>query len=292
MKETELERAEREWDVVDASHRSVLKERWDKRASEWEEGLRNDEIRRVYYDKRIEATIGWLQSFGLFQGSCDIADVGCGPGRFVAEFAKKSRYVLGVDISPQMAEYGSAYSKELGLDNADFYTGDFSKLDIKSLGWQNRFDLAFSSITPAIRGKNGLDNLISMSRAWCFNSCFIYFYNELHDRILKDLFQLPPRREKTSHSYWFKQLFDLLWLRGYQPHVHYYTDHREESRSVDRRFAEDLTNYLLDEEASAENIESVLGYLEQNANENGKISFISECRYGWLLWNVNDRIGR
>lgn len=292
MIKQELLKAEQEWDTVNEGHRAELKERWDGRAFEWDEGLRNDELRRTQYVRRVEATILWLQNFGLFQGTGDIADIGCGPGRFVTEFAKRSHYVLGVDISPRMAECGMTYSKEAGIKNTDFYAGDFSELDIEALGWKKRFDLAFSSITPAIRGKNGLDNLMAISKAWCYNSCFVYFCNELHDQILHELFDLPPRREKTSHSYWFKQLFDLLWMRGYQPYIHYYKDHRDECRFVDRTFAESIARFLFDEEATAENTGRILRYLEKKADLNGNVSFVSECSYGWILWNVNDRIDR
>lgn len=292
-KETpELINIEQEWDAVDEGRRANRKDCWDRRASGWEEGLRSNEIRRRRYNDRISATMDWLKSFGLFLGDCDVADIGCGPGRFVAEFAEKSRYVLGVDISPRMIEYGNEYLKQRGFHNTELYTGDFTSLDIKALGWEKRFDLAFSSITPAIKGKSGVDNLIGISRAWCYNSCFVYFSNELHDKILTELFQMKPNREKTSHSYWFKQLFDLLWLRGYHPHVNYYKDHRDESVLAEWNSAEDLARYLLGEDAVDKKISIILRYLERNADQDGRVFFTSSCWFGWLLWNVNDRIAR
>ena len=33
----------------------------------------------------------------------------------------------------------------------------------------------------------------------------------------------------------------------------------------------------------------VLDYLEKHADGNGAVTEDSECRYGWLLWNVQDR---
>lgn len=288
----EVNRIEQEWDAPDEGRRDNRKECWDERAPGWEEGLRSDEIKRKRHDERTRATVEWLQSFGLLSGDQEIADIGCGPGRFVAEFAEKSKYVLGVDISPRMIEFGQEYLKQRGLMNAGFYAGDFTKLDIREMGWEKRFDLAFSSITPAIRGKKGLDNFIGISRAWCYNSCFVFFRNELHDKILTELFQKEPKREKTSHSYWFKQLFDLLWLRGYLPHVNYYKDHRYESLSAESDSAIELARYLLGEDALEENTDIILRYLDKNADQDGKVLFSSECWFGWLLWNVNDRIDR
>ncbi|MEN3004225.1 class I SAM-dependent methyltransferase [Dehalobacterium formicoaceticum] len=292
MTKVELAKAEHEWDKTDDTRKANRKRLWDLRANEWEEGLRCNEVKRKRNEERILASITWLEQFGLFQGDGNVADIGCGVGRFAAEFAKKSRYVLGVDISPRMTELGNAYAKEMGLLNTEFYTGDFTALDVAGLGWQNQFDLVFTSITPAIRGKSGLDNMIAISRAWCFNSCFIYFRNELYDQIMTELFQRPPFREKTSHSNWFKKLFDVLWFRGYQPFIHYFKEYRDENRYVDLSFAQNIAGLLLDEEGKDENAMRILRFLEQKADQNGEVSFNSECWYGWTLWNVNERICR
>ena len=288
----ELEQAEKDWSVLNPQHRAELKERWDGKATSWEQELRSNEEKRQHHENRILSTIDWLETFGLFRGDCDVTDIGCGPGRFVAEFAKKSRYAVGLDISPKMIEYGANYAREQGMDNAEFFVEDFASMDIVARGWEKRFDLAFSSITPAIRGKEGLENLMAISRKWCFNSCFVNFSNDLHKDIMNDLFQRRPKREKALHSQWFKQLFDLLWLRGYHPYVHYFKEHREECHTVDRVFAENNASFLLEENASKENIERIFEYLEAKADKDGKVSFASECWYGWLLWDVNDRIDR
>ncbi len=290
--EEALEKAEREWDVVNESHRNQLESRWNRLAEEWDEGLRFDQQRKLRCETRIAETINWLKTFGLFDGKCDVADIGCGPGRFVGEFAKQSEFVLGVDISSNMTQYGKKYTEELGLTNTKFYAGDFSILDIDSLGWSRQFDLVFSSITPAIRGKKGLNNLIQMSRGWCFNSCFVYYTDDLQNELIENLFQRPPRLEKTAHSYWFKQLFDLLWLRGYHPNVRYYKDHREDQREIDRRFVEKILDQILGEDVSEKDVEKTIDYLKSRTNRNGKIEYNSDCWFGWILWNVNDYMKR
>ena len=193
----ELEQAEKDWSVLNPQHRAELKERWDGKATSWEQELRSNEEKRQHHENRILSTIDWLETFGLFRGDCDVADIGCGPGRFVAEFAKKSRYAVGLDISPKMIEYGANYAREQRMDNAEFFVEDFASMDIVARGWEKRFDLAFSSITPAIRGKEGLENLMAISRKWCFNSCFVNFSNELHKDIMNDLFHAHLNGKKN-----------------------------------------------------------------------------------------------
>lgn len=267
-------------------------ETWDKRAGDWDKKYRREE-ERAQHESRVLDTAAWLRSHGLLGPDCDAADVGCGPGRFVAEFAKTARSVLGTDISPRMTAFGADYCKELGLQNTRFQPVNFPEADIVALGWEKKFDLVFSSITPAVSGLKGLDNLIAMSRAWCFNASFVYHVNDLHSRLMAELFGRPPKRDKTSHSQWFYELFSLLWFRGYYPETYYYKQHRDLRLPADRATAERLAGFLLDDgEDNPENVSRILRFLTDNADGDGLVLETSDCWYGWLLWDVRDRHAR
>ena len=47
--------------------------------------------------------------------------------------------------------------------------------------------------------------------------------------------------------------------------------------------------FLEEDEADETAVRKVLDYLEKHADGNGAVTEDSECRYGWLLWNVQDR---
>ena len=270
------------------STRASRRDTWDHRAGDWD-GKYRKESERELHEVRITDTAARLRAKGFLGPDQDVADVGCGPGRFVAEFAKTARSVLGTDISPKMTRYGEAYCKEQGLTNVRFHPVDFPKADIRALGWEKQFDFVFSSITPAISGLRGLENLMAMSRAWCFNASFVYNNNVLQGDIMHTLFDREPRRYMTSHSHWFYELFSLLWYRGYYPECSYYKQHREQRLPADRATADRLTEYLLEEnEVTEENRKRILRYLEERAGEDGCVCEISDCWFGWLLWDVRD----
>lgn len=276
-------------DAEPAKSRASRKDTWDHRASEWEEKYRKN-AEREQHEARIRDTAAWLRDRGLLTEEQDAADIGCGPGRFVAEFARTARSAFGTDISPEMTAYGEAWCRELGLKNTSFQAVDFRNADIRALGWEKKFDLAFSSITPAVSGGKGLDNLIAVSRAWCFNASFVYSVNDLHSRIMRELFDREPRRNGTSHAHRFHELFNVLWLRGYYPECTYYKQKREVLLPADRGTAERLCYFLLEEgEVTEENTRRILQFLELNADANGLLQESSECWYGWLLWDVRDR---
>jgi cyclopropane fatty-acyl-phospholipid synthase-like methyltransferase len=69
---------------------------WDARASEFN---------KMGKDERVDIIMGLLQEKDMLNHNSTVLDVGCGPGKFVLEFAKKARHVVGVDISPKMLEY-------------------------------------------------------------------------------------------------------------------------------------------------------------------------------------------
>jgi SAM-dependent methyltransferase len=279
---------EDEWYNGRGAEKNGNEARWNRRAEEWDLKYRREGERELH-SRRVTDTAAFLRSEGLLGPESDVADIGCGPGRFAAEFARSARSVLGVDLSRRMTEYGSRYCREQGLDNARFAALDFPKADIDELGWRGKFDLVFSSITPAVAGR-GLDNMMAMSRAWCFNSCFVSSSNELQDRVMREVFGREPKREKTSHSHWFFALFGLLWERGYCPRSSYYDQHREIDLPADRNTAERYSEYLLDEEGHEEkNIRAVHEFLKSAAGADGTVREVSDCRMGWLLWDVRGR---
>ncbi len=270
------------------SRKISRRESWDHRAEDWDTKYRREE-ERSEHEVRIRDVSAWLRQRGLLGPDQDVADIGCGPGRFVADFAKTARSVLGVDISPKMTAYGEAWCREQGLSNTRFAALDFAAADIAALGWEKQFDLVFSSITPAVSSLEGLENLMRMSRGWCFNASFVYNDNPLHRDMMLTLYGREPRRNKTGHSHWFYELFSLLWRRGYYPETYYYTQRKSVRLAPDRKTAERLTRYLLEEdEADEAAVGKMLSYLERHADDNGGLTEDSECRYGWLLWNVQD----
>ncbi len=278
------------WDSAWAPDLRNMKRNWDKRSGDWDLKYREGSSRKQQSEQRIIDTAQFLIGEGLLEKNFDVADIGCGPGRFAAEFAKTAHSVLGLDISDKMAEYGRIYAREQGLENVSFLSGDFHEMDLQALGLTGKFDLAFSSITPAVGGLKGLDNFIAMSRKWCCNICFVHYQNDLNDRILRDVFSRPPRKSKTGHSEWFWELFNLLYLRGYYPKVSYYRQERQTRQAADSDTAEYLAWYLLpQEEHTSRSIELILRYLQEHAGPDGTVSEYSDCVYARTLWDVNEK---
>lgn len=287
--EDELRHFEMLYDRACEPDRDSKADVWDTQADHWDQKYRAKDERELH-EVRIRDTAAWLREQGMLGPEQDVIDVGCGPGRYAAEFARTVRSVVGTDISPKMTEYGAAYCREQGLRNVSFQAADFQSADVDALGWTGKFDLAYSSITPAVSGLKGLDNFIRVSRAWCFNASFVYSENFLHADLMQTLFDRQPRRSRASHSHSFYELFSLLWLRGYYPITHYYKQYREIRIAADRDSARRMAGFLLKkEEVTQDNVTRIQRYLEDHADASGHLTDASDCWFGWLLWDVRER---
>lgn len=190
-------------------------ERWNKRADFWEDARKKKEKG----DERVISAINYLDSKGLLEKNYDVADIGCGPGRFAAAFAKYVHKVVGLDISDKMVKHGMEHIQNEGLNNAILYTCNFQTLDIDKSGYTHAFDLVFSSMTPAIHNMDGLIKSMEMSRAWCCNITHLDRRNSLREQILQEVFgkQTAPQ----WNGRWFFSLFNILFLLGYNPETSY-----------------------------------------------------------------------
>ena len=156
--------------------------------------------------KGSSAMFTYLEEKGLLQKHFDVADIGCGPGRFVAAFARRVRRAVGLDISEKMIAHGMEYLKEEQLTNASLHTCDFQSLDLDKEGYRKAFDLVFSSMTPALRGMDNLKKSMEMSRGWCCHVTHLSGRNYLREQILWELFGKKP----VSTVEWAKFLCSFL----------------------------------------------------------------------------------
>lgn len=260
---------------------------WDGRAMDWGRELETDGPFRRSLEERVGESAAYLRQHGLLGAGSQVVDIGCGPGRFAAEFAKTAGHVTGIDLSGKMLELGEQYTKECGLDNVSFLSADFNALDIRELGWEKKFDLVFTSITPAIGTMESLEKAMQICRGCCFNSSFVRWVDELEDQIGRALYGRETGSSLNSHGKWFYALFNLLWLQGYFPETRYYCQKQEEYIQADEKLASYYAKcFAPDMLSSQEEIRRVFRYLKEHSNSEGKILQKYERWYGWILWDV------
>lgn len=254
---------------------------WDQRAERWIERI-DVEPGRTARLARINATAETLRGRGLLGAQDAVADIGCGPGLFVLEFAKTAGQAVGIDYSRRFIEYARKLAR--GTPGARFLQRDFLTLDVEREGLAGGFDLVFSSLTPAATGKGCLEKMMAMSRGWCCSSTIVHAQDSLAERIMREVYGEELRTRWDGRG--FYALLNLLWLSGYYPETSFYDDVREETVTPDRRWAKKLAGYC--GKQSEEDVTRILRYLERL----GETPRRSASRYGSILWDVRRKDDR
>ncbi|MDR0862543.1 MAG: methyltransferase domain-containing protein [Oscillospiraceae bacterium] len=260
---------------------------WDRRAEEWISDLgdadagKRESLRADTMHDRVRATAAYLRGRGLLTASETVVDIGCGPGLFVAEFAKTAKHATGMDYSARFMEFAAEHAASRGVTNADFQTCDFLALDVAEAKLERSYDLVFTSITPAASGHGCLEKLIAMSRAYCYNASFVHTSDELVERVSQDVFGV--RRKPRLDGAGFYALLNLLWFMGYYPETSYYEDARDEIIPATYEAAERIASRCGAYER--DDILRVQSYLEKH----GATPRHSVYRYGGVLWDVRVR---
>ncbi len=88
--------------------RTPSKSFWDNRAAEF-----NKPVSQHGPDERTRKIVGFLSQNNLLIQDRSVLDIGCGPGRFAVEFAKRAMDVTGLDISDKMLDYQRSLQMDL-----------------------------------------------------------------------------------------------------------------------------------------------------------------------------------
>lgn len=263
--------------------------KWDRRAEAWEREC--TETGREKNDDRVQSTVEFFRARGLLGPDCDVADIGCGPGRFAAAFAKTARSVTGFDLSERMIHYGVRHAHREGVNNVSFRVCDFQTLDLDTEGLAGRFDLVVSSITPATHGMTGLEKMMRMSRGFCCDITHLAGESQLESRIMAEVFHQRPPQRWSGH--WFYSLFNVLFLMGFYPEVSYYQRRQVRGILPDPEHAALFTEHLLPvREQTEENRARILTWLQAQADDSGLVTEVSSTLYGRILWDVRLKTDR
>ena len=284
-KKEELKHIEILWDVRPPITLSHTKKDWNRRAVSWEQGLRENEARRMRSEKRVKATVDYLVSMGALNSETDVIDIGCGPGRFVAEFAGIAKHATGYDLSDSMVQYGSEYCRERGITNVTFRSGDFKELDVEAEGLAGKYDLVFSSITPAMGYREVYKKGMQMTNGWFFNACYVSSVDTLQEMLDEKLGVRTMRKDFGSGFYC---MMNELFLTGMHPELKYYNEESLETYDIDSAVKE-YSHFMLKDEGTPEQIEALKRAISEIGDAQGEITSHKQWVYAWMIADKKNR---
>ncbi|MDQ2085595.1 class I SAM-dependent methyltransferase [Herbivorax sp. ANBcel31] len=250
---------------------------WDGRAEEFNLiHQKNDN------NKRLSAAIDLFQSKGMLNKDTNVLDIGCGPGRYSIEFAKRAKSVIGIDVSPKMIEFAVENAEKQRLSNISFDTLDWENVDLQNEGWEKKFDIVFASMCPGISSKTALENMINASKKICFVSSFAYRKDQIRDQLRSIICKNEKKRDLNKTIYCG---FNILWHMGYYPEITYFDTEWEKVYSIDKAISMYTSFFEMRKPLSNDEKEEIEDYLKKIAKNNYVVEK-TEAKIAWMYWNV------
>ena len=109
-----------------------------------------------------------------------VLDVGCGSGMYTIRIAREAQSVTAVDISEEMLRILKEDSQALGINNITCILSNWEAFDV-----DERFDVVFASMTPALETETGKEKLLRFANGWIV---FMGFSNRMASDVMQGLF--------------------------------------------------------------------------------------------------------
>ncbi|CVK21057.1 class I SAM-dependent methyltransferase [Sporomusa sphaeroides] len=263
----------------DLSELAATQEFWNMRADEFNQHGRSED------GNRSQQVIEFLADRNVLTANAEILDIGCGPGRYTLEFAKRAKQVTGLDISPNMLKHATENARQQAVANVRFELSPWETLTLKEHGWETKYDLVFASMCPGISSSDSLLKMCRASKGACFLSSFVEREDELRDRLYQAVYGQEPANRWGKTIYY---AFNLLWLSGYYPEVTYHDNEFEHAWPLTK--AVELYSHQLKHMHKAtqtvEGIdEKITEYLDSLAVD-GIVTEKVRSKTAWLYWRL------
>ena len=154
-----------------------------------------------------------------------VLDIGCGTGAYSVAIARRVKEVIGIDLSPKMLSRAHDLAEKRGTRNVTFNCADFNDIEI-----ENRFDLVFAHMTPAVADAATFEKMLSCAADYCYMVKPVHRTDPVLDQ-LKKIVVDHPRPESFDKGMLYA--FLMLWQKGKLPTLNYHPAVWDMKKSVD-----------------------------------------------------------
>jgi len=163
------------------------------------------------------ALIAFLMDNAMLFPGCRVLDVGCGVGKYGTYFASLGCDVTLTDISGRMLcraeENMRPFHSPWRVLQCDFNT-----VSPEEPAFAGGFDLAISTMSPAIHDLATVRKLSAMTRGWCFVTNFVSWQQPLRDRFYAAL-GCAPAGAMSGGRRMMDALVQAVSAAGFQPRL-------------------------------------------------------------------------
>lgn len=246
--------------------------KWDEAAKEYQRTFRRG---GSDYNERL---ISFLSDNKMIWPGSRVVDIGCGVGKYGTYFASMGCDVTLTDISSEMLRHAEnnmrKYSSPWRTMQLDFCADRAAE----ALG-EGDYDLALSTMSPAIRDLGSVIKMSSLSRGWCFVTQFISWEQAKRDAFYAALGLESPGPFKAMENA-AAEIIRAVSDAGYVPLVKYESYSWSDDRSP-REAAEYLLRGSAPDAALLRRGEQAA---EMLSDEDGVFRDTVNTKTAWIYW--------
>ena len=230
----------------------------------------------------------WQEKGMLFPG-CRVIDIGCGVGKYGTYLASLGCDVTLTDISQEMIRH----AKENMAKFSTPWTAlccDFSDITGEEEAFAHTFDLAISTMSPAIHDCETVRKMSSITRGWCFIARFFDWQQPLRDELMTAAGLTPKSRFERSLKLDCEDMLNAVRDAGFTPQIEYVDYNWADERSAGEMAEYMYRNYFMDD-ASGEELKSrIHGIITEKYGAEGRVADCVNTKVAWIYWKTEERI--
>ncbi len=174
---------------------------------------------------------------GMLFPSCRVVDIGCGVGKYGTYFAELGYDVTLTDISGKMLRHARENMSKYGTPWT-VYQCDFNEATGREPVFADGFDLAISTMSPAVHDAATVRKMGAMTRGWCFLARFYDWKQPFRDTLMREM-GMKPRKVFDDLQGDVDALYAAVKKAGYFPQIRIVPYNWE-----DRRTPEQMADYM------------------------------------------------
>jgi SAM-dependent methyltransferase len=227
---------------------------------------------------RTKRVLTLLQEWGVGFAGAAILDIGCGTGCFTLPLARNAAKVVGLDFSAAMLDRLHAEAARFRIRNVQTHCLSWQEAEPSELGFADAFDLAWTSMSAAVRNEADLAKMEQCSHGWCV---FTGWGKMRDNPLLEEAFTMhglafaPPPGMAAMHA--------MVRQAGREPFLAYQEISWDWEGTMDEAM-EDVAGHI--EVAGATPDKQALRGLLDRKQWNGVVQHTTRTEEGVMAWQV------